>query len=588
VNPVNQSAPEISRCAAAATLAQILHLRAAATPQELCFRFLISGEEEGPRLTYAELDRQARAIAVALAERADPGDRAVLLYEPGLEFLPAFFGCLYAGLIAVPAYPPRLDRLAQSWQSLGGILHDCQPRLALTSNELAPGLARGLVNQAGTRAPLCLATDEVEPSHADDWQQPRLEPEAVAYLQYTSGSTAAPKGVMITHRNLMCSERAIQAALIHRRAACGVLWLPLYHDLGLVAGALLGVFHGGAVTIMSPLAMLQRPLRWLQALTRFGGGISGGPNFAFDLCVERISPQEKKPLDLSTWTVAGIGAEPISARTMNRFAEAFACCGFRPEAFYPCYGLAEATLLVTGVDRAAPPTVRRFRADSLEQGEAIDAAAGDVEARTVVGCGRPWLQSRVEIVDPVTRRRRAEGQVGEIWFAGPAVARGYWNRLEETTQSFDAHLEDADGAPAPFLRTGDLGFLRDGELFITGRLKDLIVIRGRNYYPEDVEQTVQQAHAGLCGRPGAAFETGGDGLARLVVVQELDRRCPAAAAADIAGDIRQAVAERHHLQVHDIRFLEPGSLPRTSSGKVQRHACRAGYERGTLRWWRGS
>jgi acyl-CoA synthetase (AMP-forming)/AMP-acid ligase II len=570
----------------AASLVEVLQARADATPDEMVFCFLIDGEEDGPRLTYAELDRQARGIAAVLRDQAEPGDRALLLYEPGLAFVPAFFGCLYAGILPVPACPPRLVRLAQSWQTLAGIASDCQPNAVLTTGDLAAGLAKGLGNLTAGASPHCLATDLADSSHARRWRQPRIDPDAAAFLQYTSGSTAAPKGVTITHRNLMHSERAIETVAEHCGLGSGVCWVPLYHDFGLVAGVLQGMFHRSPVIIMSPLAMLQRPIRWLQAISRYRSDTSGGPTFGYDLCVQRITPDQKAALDLSTWSVAGVGGEPVSARTLECFAEAFAPCGFRPEAFCPCYGLAEATLGVTSVAKKARPTVRRVHSDALEQGRVLDAPSDAPGVRSLVSCGRPLLDTQVVIVHPDTRRRCADETVGEIWVAGPAVAQGYWNRPEETERTFRARLSDT--GEGPFLRTGDLGFLSGGELFVTGRLKDVIVIRGRNHYPEDIETTVQSVHPALRAGCGAAFETGNDGPPRLVIAQEVDRRTHGVDVKTLIGDIRQVVAERHELMVHDVQFLEPGGLPRTSSGKVQRHACRLGYERGTLRRWRGT
>jgi acyl-CoA synthetase (AMP-forming)/AMP-acid ligase II len=568
----------------AASMVEVLRTRADTARDALAFCFLVNGEEEGPRLTYAALDRAARATAATLRDQAEPGDRALLLYEPGLDFIPAFFGCLYAGVIPVPAYPPRLDRLAQSWQVLANVAGSCQPRLGLTTGELAADLARGFGSLPHGGALRWLATDRIDPSQAGRWREPRIDAADVAFLQYTSGTTAAPRGVMVTHGNLMHNERVIQTALEHSGEGLGVCWLPLYHDLGLIGGVLPAVYHGAPAVLMSPLSMLQKPFRWLQAISRYRADTSGGPNFAYDLCGQRVTPEQKATLDLSTWSVAAIGSEPVSAHTIERFTEAFAPCGFRPEAFCPAYGLAEATLFVTGGAKAARPVVRTVRADELEQGRVVDAAPGAADARTLVGCGHPWLGQEVVIADPDARIRCPEDGVGEIWVRGPSVAKGYWNQPDETERTFSARL--ADTGEGPFLRTGDLGFVRDGELFVTGRLKDVLVIRGRNHYPQDIEATVQAVHPALRAGCGAAFETGPDGEPRLVVVQEVDRRCRDVDLTRLLGDIRQAVAERHELQVHDVQFLEPGGLPKTSSGKVQRHACRAGYERGTLRRWR--
>jgi acyl-CoA synthetase (AMP-forming)/AMP-acid ligase II len=550
----------------ASSLVEILQARADATPDEMVFTFLIDGEQEGPRLTYAQVDRQSRAIAAVLRDEAEAGDRALLLYEPGLEFIPAFFGCHYAGVIPVPVCPPRLDRLAQTWQALTSIAADCRPRAVLTTADLASSLAKGLA----AVAPRTLATDQIDVSHAQRWRQPPIDPAATALLQYTSGATSDPRGVMISHANLMHSERAVEAAAEHCGMGSGVCWVPLYHDFGLIAGPLQGIYHRSPVIFLSPLAMLQRPIRWLQAISRYRSDTSGGPNFGYDLCVQRIPPEQRATLDLSTWSVAGVGGEPVQAQTLERFVEAFAPCGFRREAFCPCYGLAEATLGVTSVAKAERPRIQTVREGLRE--------------RTAVSCGRPVLGQRVEIVHPEFRTRCSDGSVGEIWVAGPSVAQGYWNRPVETERTFRAHLSDT--GEGPFLRTGDLGFLSGGELFVTGRLKEVIVVRGRKHYPQDIEATVQSLHPALRAGCGAAFDVDGNGTPHLVIVQEVDRRARGLDVRELLGDIRQAVAERHELTVRDVQFLAAGSLPRTTSGKVQRHTCRAGYERGTLRRWR--
>ena len=379
----------------------------------------------------------------------------------------------------------------------------------------------------------------------------------------------------------MHNQRVICTALEHyRHVGIGVNWLPPYHDLGLIGGVLQTVFLGAALVLMSPLAFLQKPLNWPKAISRYRADTSGGPNFAYDLCVQRSTPEERAGLDLSNWSVAAIGSEPVSPRTMEQFATAFAPAGFQPEAFYPCYGLAESTVFVTGGLRTERPIVRHLDAAALEQGRAVSAADGV----PVVGCGRPWLEQEVCIVEPDSRARLPDGSVGEVWVYGPSVGGGYWNRPELTEGTFRAQLSDGAG---PYLRTGDLGFVQDRELFITGRTKDLIVIRGRNHYPHDIEATVQASNAAFRSGRGAAFEVTRDGQARLVIVQEVERRFRAASAAQLTGDIRQAVAERHELQVYEVVLVEAGSVPKTSSGKVRRTSCRAAYERGALRIWSG-
>jgi acyl-CoA synthetase (AMP-forming)/AMP-acid ligase II len=564
-------------------MAEVLRMWAGRTPDATAFSFLVDGEEEGPPLTYGGLDREARAVAVALRDVCGPGDRALLVYAPGLAFVSAFFGCQYAGVVPVPAYPPRPDRLAPSWHALAALAADCRPAVVLADCAVAPFVPGPGAAPALPDVPR-LVTDDLDPSLARRWREPVVAADDLAILQYTSGSTAAPKGVTVTHRSLMHNQAMILRAFEHAGPGGGVCWLPPYHDMGLVGGLLQVVYHGAWCRLMSPVALLQDPLRWLRAVTRFRADTSGGPNFAYDLCVQRLTPAQRAGLDLSHWSVAAIGSEPISPATMERFAEAFGPCGFRPEAFVPCYGLAEATLLVTSGPKAAAPVVRAFDSAGLEAGSAIPAGPGSL-ARTLAGCGHPWLGQEVRIIDPEARVRCPDGRVGEVWVRGPSVARGYWGRPEETERTFRARL--ADSGDGPYLRTGDLGVLVDGELFVTGRLKDVIIVRGRNHYPQDVEATVQAVHPGLRPGCGAVFEETRGGRPGVVVMQELDRRHRGLDVRRLTADIRQAVAERHDLQVHDVRLLEPGGVPKTSSGKVRRQACRAAYASDQLRVWKG-
>jgi acyl-CoA synthetase (AMP-forming)/AMP-acid ligase II len=570
--------------AAAATIVQVLRGRADATPDVLAFSFLADGENEGPRLTYGDLDRQARAVAATLSEVARPGDRALLLYAPGLDFIPAFFGCLYAGIVPVPAYLPRLDRLSQSWQAVANIAADCRPSCVLTTRNLAAHFG-GSAAAPQLAAIRWVCTDALDPAAASQWRERPTDPDALAVLQYTSGSTAEPKGVMVTHRNLMHNQLVMQAPLGPDGPGPGVCWLPLYHDMGLVGGVVGPVFQGKRCVMMSPSGLLQRPLRWLQAISRYRARTSAGPNFAYELCVERVTAQQKADLDLSCWDLAIVGGDPINLETIGRFYAAFASCGFRAEAFVPCYGLAEATLLVSRPP-AGRPVARAVHAAALEQGRVEATQPGAPGTRSFVSCGRPWLDVRIVIAHLETHTPCPDGLVGEIWVAGPSVAAGYWGRPDQTEHTFRAFL--ADTGEGPFLRTGDLGFVEAGELFITGRLKDLIIMHGRNHYPQDIEQTVQAVHPALRAGCGAAFEAWGTGQPLLVVVQEVARHTRGLDATRLLGDVRQAVAERHGLHVHALELLEPGSIPKTSSGKVQRHRCRLAFEQGTLRRWKGA
>src|SRR4051812_1367727 len=552
------------------SLIEMLRTRARESPAARAFTFLGDGEED--QLSYAGLDERARAIAALLVEQGARGERVLLLYPPGLEYIAAFFGCLYAGAVAVPAYPPRLNR---SLPRLRSLLEDARPRVALTTAAIL-GRVEGWRETAPWLAAVrWLETDSLALAGAAAWHEPDAGADSLAFLQYTSGSTGTPKGVMLSHGNLLHNSRELRRCFGYSAASRGVIWLPPYHDMGLIGGILQPIHGGFPATLMAPVTFLQSPLRWLAAISRERATISGGPDFAYDLCVRRIPPAEREALDLSSWEVAFTGAEPVRAATLERFAAAFAPCGFQRRAFYPCYGLAEATLIASGGTPSAGAVERTFDAEALERHRAAPAAEG----RRLVGNGPGLADGRLAIVDPETAAVCPPGAVGEVWLAGPSVAQGYWNQPEETRATFAARLPDGDG---PYLRTGDLGFLSGGELFITGRLKDLIILRGRNHYPQDVEATVEAAHPAL--RPGcsAAFSVEMAGEERLVVVAELERTAARGDLERVAEAIRQAVAQDHEAQVHEVVLIRVATLPKTSSGKVQRRACRRDYLAGEL------
>jgi amino acid adenylation domain-containing protein len=569
---------------APATLVEMLRDRAARHPERTACVFLLDGDAEGERLTYGELDREARRVAARLRAEGLAGERALLLFPPGLAFVAAYFGCLYAGTVAVPVYPPRSNR---NLDRLHAIVADADARAvmatddviaALTRNaDAAPQLARLRWISAG------ISADDAGNAESDDgapWTDAGVAPGDVAFLQYTSGSTSTPKGVRVTHANLLVNEAMMRDAFGHREGLVVAGWLPVYHDMGLIGNVLHPLYMGGTCVLMSPAAFLQRPARWLEAVSRYGAETSGGPNFAYDLCVERVSPEEKAALDLSRWRVAFCGAEPIRAATLERFAEAFAECGFRRDAFYPCYGLAEATLFVSANRAADPPVVRAFRADALERDRGVPASPDEANALPLVGCGFAWNEGRVEVVHPEAHTPVAPGQVGEVWVMGPHVAGGYWNRPEATAETFAAYTADGDG---PFMRTGDLGFVDGGDLFITGRAKDLIILRGRNLYPQDIELTAMTSHPALQPGGAAAFSVDADGEERLVIVHEVRRTALRGLdAAEVGRRIREQVAAAHEAAVHDVVLIGPATLFKTSSGKVQRQACRRAYLAGSL------
>ncbi len=580
------------------TLVEVLCQRTLESPSRVAYRFLADGEEEESSLTYAELDRRARALGALLQESGAAGERALLLYPPGLEFITAFLGCLYGGVVAVPAYPPRSNRPDPRLQA---IAEDSRPLLALTTTALrdrAPAFAAHNPALAGVR---WVATAEIDPKLAERWRPAGdLGPETLAFLQYTSGSTATPKGVMVRHGNLMHNEGMIQAAFGQTASSVTVGWLPLYHDMGLIGNVLQPLYGGATCVLMSPVAFLQQPARWLRAIHRYRATHSGGPSFAYELCARRVSAEERGTLDLSSWEVAYNGAEPVRAETLERFAETFAPCGFRREAFYPCYGLAEATLFVSGGKPGAGASLREIDAAALEAGQ-VKPARPESPSRWLVGCGHTSEDQRVVIADVadvaniagLAEAERgtpsATGTVGEVWIAGPSVTAGYWRRPEETAKTFGARL--AGDPETPWLRTGDLGFLLDGELFLTGRAKDLIILRGRNLYPQDVELTAERSHPAMRPGCGAAFSVEVDGEERLVIVQEVERDAERRWSREPEGTggfqaaveaVRRAVATEHEAAVHAVALVRTATVPKTSSGKIRRRSCREDFLAGRL------
>jgi acyl-CoA synthetase (AMP-forming)/AMP-acid ligase II len=559
-------------------LVELLRYRALDQPDLVGFVFLGNEGGEPDALTYRKLDAKARAIGARLQSMAPPGSRALLFFPPGLEFVSAFFGCLYAGLIAVPLHVFRSNHNLSKFEA---IAVDSQATVVLMPASLLAGFKGRLLPGSALAALQCLATDDIAVGVDGSWQKPSVCGDTLAMLQYTSGSTGTPKGVMISHGNLLHNSAQIQASFEHTSESQGVIWLPPYHDMGLTGGILQPLYSGFPVALMSPLDFLQKPFRWLQAITRYGGTTSGGPNFAYDLCVKKITPEQRSTLDLRTWDVAFTGAEPVRAESLERFASTFEPCGFRSAAFYPCYGLAEATLFVSGGVKARQPNVRRVAAAALEYHQAAAAPAEGKSGRLLVGCGYPRLGQKILIVNPETLTRCQEGEVGEIWVLGSSVTRGYWNSNEETELAFNAYL--SDGSEGPALRSGDLGFLQDGELFCTGRCKDLIIIRGRNHYPQDIELTVERSHPALLPGGGAAFSVEAEGNERLVVVHEVGRKFLRTLNVDEAiRSIRRAVAQHHGLDVYAPVLIKPANIPRTSNGKVRRYLCRAMFLEGTL------
>lgn len=559
------------------TLVELLRWRAQTEPHKTAYNYLGDGERTTKRLTYQDLDQQARAIASRLQTLTYPGERALLLYPPGLDYVAAFFGCLYAGVVAVPAYPPRANRPSSRIQAM---VADAQATVMLTTSQIRATVEQRLQPETQFQMRHWLATDHIDSGESDHWREPPLRADALAFLQYTSGSTNTPRGVMISHDRLLYNLTQVQERLQIHREDIGVSWTPLYHDMGLISGVLQPLSAGIPLVLLSPAAVAERPIRWLQAISHYRATMSGGPNFAYQFCLDRTTADERAQLDLSSWRLAFCGAEPVRATTLEQFAKTFAPHGFRRSSFYPAYGLAEATLVVTIGEGAVAPTLCTVKRPDIEHHHVVEVASNLEHRQTFVGCGRSLPGQQVAIVDPDSLTRCPPGRVGEIWVAGPSIAQGYWKRPEETQAIFQAHL--ADTGEGPFLRTGDLGFLNDGELFITGRLKDLIVLRGLNYYPQDIEETAAQSHTALQPDGGAAFSIVVAGEEELVLVHEVKRSHRNVDVGEVARAIRLAIAAEQEIAVYAVVLVRPGTIPRTSSGKTQRGLCRAAFLDGRL------
>ncbi|MEG4248113.1 amino acid adenylation domain-containing protein [Microcoleus sp. Pol10D4] len=554
-------------------LVELLQNRALHQPEQK-YTFLLDGKTETASLTYRELDAIARSHAVRLQTLGLSGERALLLLPPGLDYLAAFFGCLYAKVIAVPLYPPKLKR---NLAKISAIALDAGATIAI-----APARHLENLEQLCDRAPqlkrLHWLSAEALSDDGEKWQQPPIDPDSVAYLQYTSGSTSTPKGVMVSHANVLYNIEYIHRGFDHDSESVAVTWLPPFHDMGLIDGLLKPLYLGIPSYFMPPAAFIQNPMCWLEAISRYKATHSGGPNFAYDLCASKISKMlgdGQKMLDLSSWRVAYNGAEPIHKETLERFTKAFEPCGFQADAFCPAYGMAETTLKIATVRSGATPTFLAVDAGALENNHIVEIVEGEGGARTLVGCGFPEFGTKVAIVNPESLTQCQPQEVGEIWVAGETVARGYWNRPEETEKTFQAYLSDT--SEGPFFRTGDLGFLRDRELFITGRLKDLIIIRGRNLYPQDIERTAERSHPSLRQGAIAAFSVEVAGEEQLVIVPELQSRKAPDNAEEIISAIRSRIAQEYEVQVYGVVLIKPGSIPKTTSGKIQRRAAYADF-----------
>ena len=557
---------------------EVLQCQAAQPSSSNGYTFLTYSDLPDASLSYRQLDQQARAIAAVLQQQTRKGDRALLLFPSGLDYLAAFFGCLYAGVVAVPAYPPRRN---QKLTRLQKIVADANAEVALTTSETFGLMQTQLAQTKDLSSLHYVITNNIDEDVASDWHQSEISKDTIAFLQYTSGSTGTPKGVIISHENLLSNQQMIQSGFGHNQETIFVSWLPIFHDMGLIGNILQPLYLGVPCYFMSPTAFLQKPIRWLEAISRYRGTTSGAPNFAYDLCTKRVSEIQMQSLDLSCWKVAFSGAEPIRAQTLESFSVKFSPSGFQYSSFLPCYGLAEATLFVSG-SHQLDPNILFLSKKSLSQNEVLLVEQKQSDSQKVVGCGKSQLDQEIIIVDPETLEPCKADQIGEVWLTGIHIAQGYWANPKLTNEVFNASLYGDD--KKKIFRSGDLGFIHNNELFITGRIKDLLIIRGRNHYPQDIEFSVEQSHPYLQDNASAAFSVEIEEEEHLVVIQEVKRKyLRQLDIEEVKQCVRRAVADNHELKLFDILLVRPLTIPKTSSGKIQRSQCCQQYLNGTFR-----
>lgn len=554
----------------------ILSQRAAAHPAKDAFVVVGTDGTEKLRLTYGELHDQVERYAAGLLARGLRGSRALMLFEPGAGFVVAFLACLRAGVIALPCHLAKPGR--STWDRLVAIVRDSDSACILTEAASVPKLAGWFAENSELSSLPMLSPEDLDADPAGIAWGPRPSADTPAFLQYTSGSTGVPKGTVVTFGNLFANAGVIGPWCGFDFDAVAVCWLPPYHDLGLIGNILQSVFDGALCVLLPPVSLIQNPRRWLETISRYRATISMAPNFAYELCVRRIPADKRDGLDLSSWAYAVNAAEPIRASTIDGFSEAYRDQGFRAGTHQPVYGLAEATLMVSVGDPGQAPAMLSVDPDALDAGRIVPASGAG--SRVIVSSGRVRPPQHVTIVDPETREICGAGRIGEIWVAGPCVASGYWRRPEVTEQIFGARTTDGQG---PFLRTGDLGIVVDDQLYVTGRIKEVMIVRGRNIYPQDIEATVQQSHDALKPAGGAVFSVDREDGEAIVVVQEIERSWLATADRDLlVSRISEAVFREHDIAVSDVVLTKPETVPKTSAGKIQRVLCRTLYQRGEL------
>ncbi|CAM4361382.1 fatty acyl-AMP ligase, partial [Deinococcus marmoris] len=548
------------------TLVDLLTERARTTPGDGLI-YLADGETQEVQLSHQTLHEQAHLLAAQLQQRHNPGDRVILIFGEGIDIIPAFFGVLYAGMVAVPLMPPRPG---QPTDDLFTLMADAQPSVLLTTTGFGHVLKPMLdASDAGQSLPI-LFTDAPAPAGVPRWRPPTIFGESLAALLYTSGSTSLPRGVMMTHGHLLRRLAGLTTFMASiDTSGATVNWLPLQHLMGLLGSVLQPMYMEIQAVVLPTSKVIERPVRWLQAMSRFRACSSGAPNFAFQMCVDRIEPQDRQGLDLSGWKIAVLSTEAIRTETLDQFAETYAPFGFRRGAYYTAYGLSEGAGTFSQQSQTQQPLTLCVDAGALEQGQGRVDRSG--MGRVLVGCGQPLPGQDIVIVDPDTAQRRSENQVGEIWIRGPQVADGYWHQPEATALTFQAHLSSGEG---PYLRSGDLGFFHEQELYVAGRLKEMLIVRGKNLYAVDLERAAETAHPALLPASSAAFSVPVEGEEQLVLVHEVRPDQTGIDIEEVASAIRRLIGERYLLPVHSVVLIEAGSLPRTDTGKIRRAHAR--------------
>lgn len=556
------------------SIIDVLKLRSIEQADKIAYRFLVDGEDLEETITYSDLDRKAQILAATIQTHCEKGDRAILLYSPGLDFIIAYFACLYAGIIAIPFPPPHHARLLKTIDPTINIIRDAKPKILLSNSKLINSIKQQLRSNNDFSLLHMISTDTLEKdAHKAIQPVTGINRSDVAFLQYTSGSTSSPKGVMVSYDNLLNNLEYTERRMCTSENSSGVFWLPFYHDMGLIGGILQPLYSGFTSTLIPHLLFLQKPLRWLKAMTKYKATVTAAPNFAYDLCNEKINEANNTELDLSQLKTALNGAEPVNPSTIINFFNSFKACGFKLDAFVPCYGLAESTLMVSGGPIEEEPIIKHLDKTEFQNNKLQFSDTSSDNTISVVSCGEICDGQTIKIVNPSNLNECTSDCIGEIWINGPSVTVGYWNNQDATEETFRAKLENDS---LNYLRTGDLGFISDGQLFITGRIKNMIIIDGKNYYPHDIQRVVENAHYAINPSGSAVFAIDDSKSEQIVVLAEFQHKL-VNDVKELEDSIRSAVSESLSLDLFDVRFVIPGSIPRTTSGKIKHHACKEQY-----------